>query len=205
MQTANANEQFNTKRPSLPELVDKANRDQLRAMARVLGMSGYSKMVKNDLAEQIKIALVDVEERGQDVVDEFLYRIGAVERPVGRPKVVDLPKQKRVKKETAFVKKDKPKQEPKQERHPRPKSVYIENAEAGTVVAFKSEDGKVRSAAIQNRSTKRQVVKLVTQYGREYVVPYGNVIWVRTGKRWPRGVYQLLKGKVPSDGEVQQG
>lgn len=201
----NANEVHTLERVSLVEMADKANRNQLRAMARVLGITGYSNMVKSDLLEKVKAAVVGIEERGRDVVDEFMYRIGAADRPVGRPKNVNLPVQrKQVKKEAAFAKKEEPKKEIKPAHQPLPKSAYIENAEPGTVVAFKCDDGKVRSAAIQNRSTKRQVVKLVTQYGREYVVPYSSILWVRTGKRWPRGVYDLLKGKVANDGEVQQ-
>lgn len=73
---------------------------------------------------------------------------------------------------------------------------YVENAEIGTIVAFKLPDGRVKSAKIERRSTSRRKLKLVTQYGAEFVVPYEDVIWVRTTKRWPKGVYNLLKGKV---------
>lgn len=73
---------------------------------------------------------------------------------------------------------------------------YVENAEVGTIVAFKLPDGRVKSAKIERRSTSRRKLKLVTQYGAEFVVPYEDIIWVRTTKRWPKGVYNLLKGKV---------
>lgn len=73
---------------------------------------------------------------------------------------------------------------------------YVENAEIGTIVAFKLPDGRVKSAKIERRSTSRRKLKLVTQYGAEFVVPYEDIIWVRTTKRWPKGVYNLLKGKV---------
>lgn len=73
---------------------------------------------------------------------------------------------------------------------------YVENAEIGTIVAFKLRDGRVKSAKIERRSTSRRKLKLVTQYGAEFVVPYEDIIWVRTTKRWPKGVYNLLKGKV---------
>lgn len=76
------------------------------------------------------------------------------------------------------------------------KMKYVENAEVGTIVAFKLPDGRVKSAKIERRSTSRRKLKLVTQYGAEFVVPYEDVIWVRTTKRWPKGVYNLLKGKV---------
>lgn len=76
------------------------------------------------------------------------------------------------------------------------KMKYVENAEVGTIVAFKLPDGRVKSAKIERRSTSRRKLKLVTQYGAEFVVPYEDIIWVRTTKRWPKGVYNLLKGKV---------
>lgn len=76
------------------------------------------------------------------------------------------------------------------------KMEYVENAEIGTIVAFKLPDGRVKSAKIERRSTSRRKLKLVTQYGAEFVVPYEDIIWVRTTKRWPKGVYNLLKGKV---------
>lgn len=76
------------------------------------------------------------------------------------------------------------------------KMKYVENAEIGTIVAFKLPDGRVKSAKIERRSTSRRKLKLVTQYGAEFVVPYEDIIWVRTTKRWPKGVYNLLKGKV---------
>lgn len=76
------------------------------------------------------------------------------------------------------------------------KMKYVENAEVGTIVAFKLPDGRVKSAKIERRSTSRRKLKLATQYGAEFVVPYEDIIWVRTTKRWPKGVYNLLKGKV---------
>ena len=78
---------------------------------------------------------------------------------------------------------------------------YIENIEIGTIVAFKLSNGKVKSAKVVKKSTKNRKLKLETDYGAEYIVPYESVVWVRTGKRWPKGVYNLLKGTVHSDSE----
>jgi hypothetical protein len=33
-----------------------------------------------------------------------------------------------------------------------------------------------------------------TSYGATHVIPFEDVLWVRTGARWPRGVYNMLKG-----------
>ena len=76
---------------------------------------------------------------------------------------------------------------------------YIENIEIGAIVAFKLSNGKVKSAKVVKKSTKNRKLKLETDYGAEYIVSYDSVVWVRTGKRWPKGVYNLLKGTVCSD------
>lgn len=81
------------------------------------------------------------------------------------------------------------------------KMSYIENVDIGTIVAFRLSNGKVKSAKVTRKSTKNRKLKLETDYGAEYIVSYDDVIWVRTGKRWPRGVYKLLKGQVDANGK----
>lgn len=78
---------------------------------------------------------------------------------------------------------------------------YISNVEPGTLVAFKTSENKAISAKVVNRSTKNRKLKLVTAYGKEYVVSFDDVLWVRTGSRWPRGVYEMLKGIHNDDKE----
>lgn len=78
---------------------------------------------------------------------------------------------------------------------------YIENVDIGTIVAFKLSNGKVKSAKVARKSTKNRKLKLETDYGAEYIASYDDIIWVRTGKRWPRGVYKLLKGLVDANGK----
>lgn len=70
----------------------------------------------------------------------------------------------------------------------------IMNADIGTLVAFRTESGKVKSAKIVNRSSKNRKLKLETAYGKQFVVDYEDVIWVRTNSRWPKGVFEMLKG-----------
>lgn len=79
------------------------------------------------------------------------------------------------------------------------KKAYIENVKIGTLVAFKSITGKVKSAKVVKRSTKNRKLKVETKYGAEFVISYDDVIWVRTNKRWPKGVYQLLKGVTENE------
>lgn len=81
------------------------------------------------------------------------------------------------------------------------KMSYIENIDIGTIVAFRLSNGKVKSAKVTRKSTKNRKLKLETDYGAEYIISYDDVIWVRTGKRWPRGVYKLLKGQVDANGK----
>ena len=62
------------------------------------------------------------------------------------------------------------------------------------IVAFRLPTGKVKAAKLMKRSTKKRLLKLETEYGAEFIVPFEDVIWVKTGRRWPRGIYNLLKG-----------
>lgn len=78
---------------------------------------------------------------------------------------------------------------------------YIVNAPFGTLVAFRLPNGKVKSAKIVNRASKSQKLKLETAYGRQYIIPYSDVVWIKSTSKWPRGVYNQLKGIVMGDGE----
>lgn len=84
------------------------------------------------------------------------------------------------------------------------KKAYIENVKIGTLVAFTSYTGKVKSAKVIKRSTKNRKLKVETKYGAEFIISYDDVIWVRTNKRWPKGVYQLLKGVVNNEEESKE-
>lgn len=72
----------------------------------------------------------------------------------------------------------------------------IINAPIGTLVAFyEPETRKMNTAKMTNRNRSKRLIKCETQYGKEFVVPFDDIAWVKTGTRWPKGVYQLLKGK----------
>lgn len=83
------------------------------------------------------------------------------------------------------------------------KMPYIENVEIGTLVAFRLSNGRVKTAKVVRKSTKNRKLKLETNYGAVYIVSYEDIVWVRTGKRWPRGVYKLLKGAVETNVETK--
>lgn len=86
---------------------------------------------------------------------------------------------------------------------------YVENVEIGTLVAFETEIyGRtvLKTAAVKNISKKLRLLKLETKYGKEFVVPFEKVVWVRTNGRWPRGVYERLKeneSKKPLNNETE--
>ena len=80
---------------------------------------------------------------------------------------------------------------------------YVKTAGKGTIMAFKLPNGKVKSAKMIERSLKREKLKMETAYGRQYVIDFSDVIWVKTGDRWPNGVLSLLKGNVNNEGEKQ--
>ena len=73
------------------------------------------------------------------------------------------------------------------------KQKEIEAAEVGTLIAFIDEKGKPRTGKLENRSSKRQQIKVVTEFDWTFIVPYDKVLWVRFGNRWPKGVYLMLK------------
>lgn len=81
------------------------------------------------------------------------------------------------------------------------KNKRIQNAPLGTIVAFNAPGGRVRSAKIELRSTVNKRLKVVTEYGASYNISYDDVIWVKSGKRWPKGVYNLLKRRI-ADGQT---
>jgi hypothetical protein len=74
------------------------------------------------------------------------------------------------------------------------KSKYIEQAVPGTIVAFRVDEYKVLSGIIEEVHALEFVIR--TKNGVKFTVRKRNVIWVRTGPRWPRGVYLALKGEV---------
>ena len=74
------------------------------------------------------------------------------------------------------------------------KDDIINEAEAGTLIAFIDDKGKPRSAKLVHRSAAKRKLQLVTEYNWEFTISYDNVLWVRRGTRWPKAVYLMLKG-----------
>jgi hypothetical protein len=88
----------------------------------------------------------------------------------------------------------------KKYQEPVKKDSYIENAKIGTIIAFHVNNSKVISGMIEEVHKTDFLVK--TKNGVRFTVRKSNIIWVKTGPRWPRGVYLALRGELPS-GECQ--
>lgn len=72
-------------------------------------------------------------------------------------------------------------------------SDYLRRADVGSIVAF-SMSGKAVSGVIKAKADTEVTIetKNGTVFGN---VPYTDVLWVKTGNRWPRWVFDLLKKK----------
>lgn len=134
---------------------------------------GKTRMNKSELLENLKpYLIVDDVQQNVEAVEENVVTENVEEKPKRRFEDIDV--------EGFFKTKNKER--------------YIESAEAGTIVAFVDDNGKPRTAAIVNRSSKRRVLKVVTEFNWEFIVPYDKVIWVKNGNKWPNAVYTYLKG-----------
>ena len=157
---------------------------ELRELAKDMNISGRWDMTKDQLIDAILRAEV-VENTNESESAKDKCKIDNQEN------VVEV--EDKVEKKSANVDVDMAQKMP-----------YIENVEIGTLVAFRLFNGKVKSAKVIRKSTKNRKLMLETDYGAKYIVPYDDIVWVRTGKRWPRGVYKLLKGLVDDNGKEEQ-
>lgn len=141
----------------------------LREIAKEVGIKNVKKYKKDALIDLI-IEATSVDEPAEEQVEEVVPTDTYKEEP------------------------DADVEEITEEERAARKLKYVEEAPIGTLVAFKPEVGKVKSAKIIKKSTKNRRLKVETAYGATFIVPYEDVIWVRSGSRWPRGVYNMLKG-----------
>lgn len=73
---------------------------------------------------------------------------------------------------------------------------YVENVEAGKIIAFVDYYGKARTAKVDENKKSDSLIIATTEFGRTFKIPYDSILWVRdeSNPRWPKGVYQMLKG-----------
>ena len=171
------------------EILNSKTRKELRKVATDLQITGRWEMTKEQLIDAIlraKSAKESIQVKEADVNPQSAND----EHKVDIKKCANVEVENKVENESAGV-----------HINMEQKMSYIENIDIGTIVAFKLPNGKVKSAKVTRKSTKNRKLKLETDYGAEYIVSFNDIIWVRTGKRWPRGVYKLLKGQVDVNGK----
>lgn len=71
------------------------------------------------------------------------------------------------------------------------KDRYIDNLEKDMLVAFNHED-KTKSGRVLE--IKGSTIKLEEYSGQLMYIEKKDIVWVKTGKRWPRGVYDAIRG-----------
>lgn len=76
----------------------------------------------------------------------------------------------------------------------RPKSEYIDNMTTGAIVAFKVNEAKVISGKVLKHDDDKLEFTIETKNGIRFMVKRKNIIWVKVGDKWPKGVYDLLVG-----------
>ena len=171
------------------EILEAKTKKELRAIATELEITGRWDMTKEQLIDAILRAKSAESSKQKNVVNESLQS-AKDECKVDNHECENVEVENKVENESAGV-----------HVNMEQKMSYIENIDIGTIVAFRLSNGKVKSAKVTRKSTKNRKLKLETDYGAEYIVSYEDIIWVRTGKRWPRGVYKLLKGQVDANGK----
>lgn len=85
------------------------------------------------------------------------------------------------------------------------KKVYVETAPVGTLMAYRHRSGMLRTAKMINRSLKNRKLKMETPRGKQFVIGFDDVVWVKTGKKWPQKIYEELKGQGQKDGNTKEG
>ena len=74
---------------------------------------------------------------------------------------------------------------------------YVKNAEVGTIVAFNVSLGgkqRVLSAKVNGKNSAGCLL-VETKNGSKYRVEPKDIVWVKTGLRWPKWVLERLKGE----------
>ena len=77
---------------------------------------------------------------------------------------------------------------------------YIKNLKQGDIIAFQfyNSFGKkiVRSAKVVDAYPGEVGLTVQDKIGNKYFVYKSNILWVKTGKRWPKYIYSMFKGET---------
>lgn len=82
------------------------------------------------------------------------------------------------------------------------KESYIEEIKIGAMVAFRIGGLKMLSGKIIGITDMSNNYLVETKNGINFSVRRKNIVWVKTGERWPRGIFLALKGEA-EDGKYK--
>lgn len=84
---------------------------------------------------------------------------------------------------------------------------YINSMEIGMIIAFMVSEHKAVSAKVETidyngfdiQTGKGNVTKVYckARNGIEYEVPRSAIVWVKTGPKWPKSIFNMLNGRRP--------
>lgn len=85
------------------------------------------------------------------------------------------------------------------------KQSYLENLKPGQIIAFKNREKMLTAKVIE---IEDHTVCVETRNGSKYFIQLEDVSWVKTGSRWPSGIYNALKNnskkEVNNDAETEE-
>ena len=75
------------------------------------------------------------------------------------------------------------------------KQSYINSLEPEQLIAFKHGDRLISAKVAEVNREADEVISVfvVTKNGSRYIVKPEDISWVKTGSRWPAGIYNALK------------
>lgn len=77
---------------------------------------------------------------------------------------------------------------------------YVKNLKQGDIIAFQFHNpfGKkiTRSAKVIDPYPGEIGTTVQDKIGNKYFVYKSNILWVKTGKRWPKYIYSMFKGET---------
>jgi preprotein translocase subunit YajC len=72
--------------------------------------------------------------------------------------------------------------------------MYLEKLQIGMVISFNVSTNKMLSGKIIQINDEN--VEVETRKGTKFKVLKNDITWVKTGQRWPKGIYEKLKSNI---------
>lgn len=80
------------------------------------------------------------------------------------------------------------------------KSKYVARLQCGSIIAFKTPEGRMLSGKVVQftfavgEDAGHMIYCVETKNGKKFTIKDYDIAWVRTGERWPKGIYNALRG-----------